>query len=83
MDDNFKVEQLRYDKIIYGVEAAATNLACLLVYLLGRDYFVGASRDVLMLGSVVTGVVYTLYMGIGNGLRLSKIRKMEKRMTTG
>lgn len=78
MDKGYQAHQLRLDKIIYASEAVATNLACLLVFMLGDKYFVGATRDGLMLGAVSIGVGYTIYMGIGNGIRLFRIRKMEK-----
>jgi hypothetical protein len=78
MDKAYKAHQLRLDKVIYACEAAAINLACILVFILGDRYFVGVSRDLLMLVPVVFGVSYTLFMGIGNGIRLWKINRLEK-----
>lgn len=78
MDKAYKAHQLRLDKVIYAGESAAINLACILVFMLGDKYFVGASRDLLMLGSVVFGTAYTLFMGVGNGIRLWRINRLEK-----
>ncbi len=80
-DIKFKIDQLRKDKIIYGVEAVATNLAIFLfiflLWLLSPDYFV--SRILVTL-SVVIGVGYTVFMGIGNFFRLRKIKELEKKL---
>jgi hypothetical protein len=78
VDKKFEIDQLRKDKIIYGVEAAATNLVCMLV-IMG----VGMVGDIFVIrivtaGAVLVGVSYTLYMGIGNYLRLKKIQELEK-----
>jgi len=78
MDKAYTAHQLRLDKIIYASEASAINLACMLVFMLGDRYFVGVSRDLLMLGSVLFGVLSTLFMGIGNGIRLWRVKRLEK-----
>jgi hypothetical protein len=78
MDKKFKVDQLRKDKIIYATEAIATDLACLLVIILSEVFFTGFLRNIFLIGSVITGAGYTLYMGVGNYFRLKKIIELEK-----
>ena len=51
----FTIAQLRQDKIIYAVEACATNLACLLVFFLA-SFFDGSLRNILGIGAIVVGV---------------------------
>lgn len=75
----FKIDQLRKDKIIYGVEAIAVNSCCLFAFIfINFNYF---SDQVRILGSnllLIIAVVYTIFMGVGNFLRLQKIKKLEK-----
>ena len=83
MDDKedlrFKIDQLRQDKIIYGVEAVATNLAVMLgIYF--ATYYKSQYTSFLVFVSVLIGVGYTVFMGITNFNRLQKIKKLEKHL---
>lgn len=79
-DIKFTISQLRQDKIIYAAEACATNLICILVYIFSNTYFSGLFKSVIDYGVLSIGVGYTIFMGIGNALRLSKIKKLEKEL---
>lgn len=76
----FTIDQLRKDKIIYAVEACATNLVCILVFIFSNTYFSGLFKNIVNYGMLIIGVGYTLFMGVGNALRLSKIKKLEKEL---
>lgn len=78
----FKIDQLRKDKIIYGVEACATTLTCLLIFLFSNEYFPSGLKNLVNLLVLFIAVGYTTYMGIGNFQRLSKIKKLEKKLET-
>jgi len=78
-DIKFKIDQLRQDKIIYGVEAVATDLAVMLgIYF--STYFKSQYTSFLVFLSVFIGVGYTLFMGITNFNRLQKIKELEKQL---
>lgn len=80
-DLKFKIDQLRKDKIIYGVEAVATNLAILLILImLGFLALYTLFAKIVIISSVTVGVGYTIYMGIGNFYRLKKIKELEKKL---
>ena len=75
----FKIDQLRKDKIIYGVEAVATDLAVMLaIYFV--NYFELQYAPILIFILIFTGVGYTLFMGITNFNRLQKIKKLENKL---
>lgn len=79
-DLKYKIDQLRQDKIIYGVEAVATNLAVMLgIYF--ATYFKSQYTSFLVLVSVLIGVGYTVFMGITNFNRLQKIKELEKKLS--
>lgn len=80
MDKKFQIDQLRKDKIIYAVEAAATNLACLLVMVYAYWNLTGIIKNIFVGGSLLVGVLYTGYMGVGNYFRLQKIIKLEAQL---
>ncbi len=73
----FIIAQLRQDKIIYAVEACATNLACLLIFIFAGQYLENSQRNIVEIGAIILGVSYTLFMGVGNFIRLQKIKKLE------
>ena len=78
-DRKFKIDQLRKDKIIYGVESVATNLAVMLgIYF--TTYFKSEYTSFFVFLSVLIGVGYTLFMGITNFNRLQKIKELEKKL---
>lgn len=79
-DLKFKIDQLRQDKIIYGVEAVATDLAVMLgIYF--ATYFKSQYTSFLVFLSILIGVGYTLFMGITNFNRLQKIKELEKKLS--
>lgn len=76
----FEIEQLRKDKIIYGVEACATVLACMLVSMYADAYFSAALRELVHTLVLLIGVGYTIFMGVGNYKRLKKIQKLQRQL---
>jgi hypothetical protein len=76
----FKIDQLRKDKIIYATEATVTVLVCILGFLFTNFYFKDPIKYFISVFVLVIGVGYTLFMGIGNFLRLMKIKKLEKNL---
>lgn len=74
----FQIDQLRKDKIIYAVEAVATTLICTLGYLFSNQYLNGILRDLVNTLLIFIAVGYSLYMGMGNFIRLKNIKKLEK-----
>ena len=78
---HFQIDQLRKDKIIYGIEAIAVNSCCLFAFIfINFNYFF---EKVRIMGSnllLIIAVVYTIFMGVGNFIRLRKIKKIEKKL---
>lgn len=80
-DTKFRISQLRADKIIYAVEACATSLVCLLGVLIARWYLNEPFRGYVSWFLLAVAIAYTVYMGIGNFIRLSKIKELERGIT--
>lgn len=78
-DIKFQIDQLRKDKIIYGVEAIAVNLACILIIIFVSTQSRLAPAMILAITRwvIIGGVAYTIYMGVTNYFRLRKIRQLE------
>lgn len=77
----FEIDQLRKDKIIYGVEACATTLICYFAYLVIPKLIGDAQLSEMMQTLVFfLAVGYTLYMGVGNFYRLARVKKLEKEL---
>lgn len=72
----FHIDQLRKDKIIYATEAAATNLLMLVVLYFSSSHFTGDLRTVVDRLALIIAAGYTLYMGVGNFMRLRKIKEL-------
>lgn len=79
-EQQFIIDQLRKDKIIYATEACATVLVSILGLLFSSMYFQGLLRDVVNVLSLFMGVGYAIFMGISNFFRLKKIQKLEKEL---
>jgi|GEM_PF-1762857 len=82
----FRIEQLRKDKIIYGVEAAAFSITCLLIIvaigLLWPDQVShGGARTVIVL-IALSGFGYEVYVAIGNTVRFRRLLDLEKKLST-
>jgi hypothetical protein len=78
MDDiKFKIDQLRKDKIIYGVEACAISITCVLFATFAYNYLPSPWDNYAGYATVIIGVGYCLFMGIGNYMRLKKIQELE------
>ena len=76
----FKIAQLRQDKIIYAVEACALNLVCLLIFFFSNQYLSGLLRTIINMLDLLVAVGYTIFMGIGNTIRFRKILSLEKKL---
>ena len=79
-DNKFTIDQLRKDKIIYATESCATVLVCTLAFLFSNQYFQQPLRDFVNVLVLITAVSYTIFMGIGNFIRLNKIQKFQKQL---
>ena len=79
-DLKFEIDQLRKDKIIYATEATATVLVCLLIFMFSNEYFPRGLKDTVNMLVLVIGGGYSLFMGVGNFLRLQKIKKLQKQL---
>ncbi len=82
-DVQFKVDQLRKDKIIFGVESVAvTLLVTLMVSSLGFLGFmfpiVNQYAKVIIQILLGSAVLFFLYMVVSNIMRCLKIKKLEK-----
>lgn len=77
---HFRIDQLRKDKIIFGVEAAAANLICLFGFLFSNQYFVQPIKDFINLTLLLMSVSYMIYVIIGNTNRLKEIKKLEREL---
>lgn len=80
-DQQFTIQQLRLDKIIYAVEATAVAVSCLVGVVFASVFFKGIMQIglVMLLGFIC--LAYTLYMGLGNLARLRKIKQLEQQLS--
>lgn len=80
-DMQFAIDQLRKDKIIYATEATALNVFCMLTFL-GFEYIEGELFPFLegyvRPMSILIALSYSLFMGVGNFIRLKQIKKLEE-----
>lgn len=74
----FKLSQLRMDKIIYAVEACTVVLLSIFGYLFSNQYFSGTIQHLVNFVLIFLAVAYTIFMGIGNFVRLREVKKLEK-----
>lgn len=77
----FEIDQLRQDKIIYAVESCAVSLIGLVV-ILASGHLIQSERIIrLILGiTLIVVLLYGIYMGRGNLIRLKKIKKLAGRL---
>lgn len=79
-DIQFQIDQLRKDKIIYAIESCAISLIAIVI-LMGSSAFVEVEVALWIVRGVVgLAVLYILYMGVGNLIRLKKIKYLEKQI---
>jgi hypothetical protein len=75
----FKIDQLRKDKIIYAIEACAINLMTMVLFLTASL----TESSVFQTAATVSfwfSIIYMAYMGVGNFNRLQKIKRLEKQL---
>jgi hypothetical protein len=81
-DVQFQIDQLRKDTIIYAIESCAISLIAIVI-LMGISAFVEGEMALLIVRFVIgLAVLYILYMGVGNLMRLTKIKQLEKQILT-
>lgn len=76
----FEIDQLRKDKIIYGVEAVATSVTALVaMFFLGT---IGIIDNPSTLIAIVLGfaILYWVYVMVSNYFRLKKIHELEAKL---
>jgi hypothetical protein len=81
----FRTTSLRQDNIIYGVQAVAINITCLVVSsLFGLIVNLALVPEIYLfytnIAIFVLGVAYTIYVLIGNFSRLKKIKALESEL---
>jgi hypothetical protein len=81
----FQISQLRQDKIIYAVEAAAINITCLVFssfssLIINILPAMGNVLFYLNIAIFAYAIGYTLYALFGNLSRLNKIKKLESKL---
>lgn len=81
-DVRFVIDQLRKDKIIYAVESVAINMVCILIMMFGSFLSFLPYEKMQYIVPVIPafGILYTIYMGIGNFIRWRKIVELEKKL---
>lgn len=77
-DNQFTIDQLRKDKIIYAVESIAVSVNCIVVIFFAHMYANPYIRDLVTYGAVIMSMGYVLYMGYTNLKRLRKIQQLER-----
>lgn len=73
----FQIQSLRQDKIIYAVEAAAFNLAA--IVMVNLLLYIRAVR-LYVIVTALLAIGYTIFMAIGNLQRLRKIKQLEAKL---
>ncbi len=76
----FKIDQLRKDKIIYAVEATATSVTALVaMFFVGSIDLIG--NPTLIIGLILgLAILFWLYVMVSNYLRLQKIHELESQL---
>lgn len=84
-NQEFQISQLRQDNIIYAVEAVAVNITCLTLGSL-TSLIVNLElipNQILFYSNIAIfafGVLFTIFVLIGNLFRLKKIKRLEKKL---
>lgn len=76
----FTIDQLRKDKIIYATESCATSATAILGLLFSNQYLSVPLKDYVNVLILLTGVLYVIYMGVGNFRRLQRIQELERQL---
>lgn len=80
-DLEFMVDQIRKDKIIYAVESVAVSavviIAIILVGFIGGPLLSQPVGMGLVAGLGVIAIGYAIYMGVGNFMRLKRVKLLE------
>jgi hypothetical protein len=76
-NNEFEIDQLRKDKMIYALESIALAFVSEIIYLF-VSIILGRPLIILAMLLLVINVGYFLYMAVGNLLRLKKIKELSK-----
>jgi len=76
----FRIDQLRKDKMIYALESIALTFVIELSYFLLTVIFREKLSIKIAVVAMIIPVSYFMYMCIGNLIRCSKIKKLEKQL---
>ncbi len=76
-DLRFEIDQLRKDKMVYALDSIATSLAMffLITFLSLISY---KNAQIVVLVGVILAVGFFIFVAIGNIIRFTKIKKLEK-----
>ena len=76
----FDIEKLQRDKIIYATESCAITLVCIAGMIATHFYIATPLKETIIWFLLVVCVFYTVYMGIGNFIRLATIKRDERKL---
>lgn len=78
----FQIDQMRKDQLVWAMQAAAFNLGAFIFIAFGYSLVPIPTQVAITISTValVAAVLFTLYMGVVNFLRLRKIKLLEKKL---
>ena len=74
-----KISKLQNDKIIYAIESCAITLFIIasLVFLNNQSLLSTSQSQNISTALIIISGLYLIYMGVGNFMRLRKIKELE------
>lgn len=84
----FEIGQLRQDKILFAIESVALSILALLVFIGAPSVFPEIINPYdpnslkILQGVIALPVAYFLFVLVGNIVRLIKIQKLTKKLST-
>lgn len=79
-DIQFRLDQLRKDKILFATEIVATNIFGLFAYLVSNQYLEGVIKDIVNLVIFFASVIYSLFLTSKSLGKLLELKKLEARI---
>lgn len=79
-DIQFRLDQLRKDKILFATEIVATNIFGLFVFIVSNQYLDGDIKDIVNLVTFTASVVYSIYLTSKSLGKLMQLKKLEGKL---
>lgn len=79
-DIQFRLDQLRKDKILFATEIVATNIFGLFVFVFSNQYLEGNIKEVVNLVTFAASVIYSLYLTSKSLGKLMQLNKLEAKL---